>query len=117
MISPTLTTSTPLPGHEPFVSELTYARNHLIACQTRLYISRKCHPERTTIIRSHTRAVLAALSWVWDAQERERHTQGLTSITINIDTSQMRQYIEGEAKKLMANLCRSAKRRAKARKS
>lgn len=76
--SPTLTTSmhSPTPG-----SELAHARQHLREVQANLTWLRALTPHgsaeaiaegRPLILNAAKSQVLAALSWVWDAQERAR---------------------------------------------
>lgn len=66
-IFPTLMTSMPSPKAE---SELAWARTFLLARQIELRMTRRHRPVSHRAIRSAEKRVLAALSWVWDAQER-----------------------------------------------
>ena len=51
-------------------SELEQARRHLLECQEELAESRRSIGDPPGYFKSRE-AVLAALSWVWDAQERD----------------------------------------------
>lgn len=94
--SPTLTTSMPSPIP---VGELAYARAFLVARQVALYLTRRLCTEdaaqgdvfRKLDIWNAEKQVLAALSWVWDAQERarERDWSKMTQTEIFEDLSKI----------------------------
>ena len=70
------------------MTELERARAHLRECQRILYSQRRAWPHlcQGEMLSRDESNVLAALSWVWDAQERERMAQAIpieATITIN----------------------------------
>src|ERR1700685_2032060 len=68
------------------MTELEVARAYLLSCQRRLATRRSAHCDRFGIpaaevtmagydpFRSEKESIFAALSWVWDAQERNAET-------------------------------------------
>ena len=50
------------------MTEVEQARKHLLQAQRNLFMSRQYNSRK---LPTHTANVLAAISWLWDAQERE----------------------------------------------
>lgn len=107
--SPTLTTSMPSPIP---VGELAYARAFLVARQVALYLTRRLCTEdvaqgdvfRKLDIWNAEKQVLAALSWVWDAQERAHDTRSLVTVSINFDAGEMKRFFDKASKSLAARM-------------
>ena len=65
------------------MTELEQARAHLRRCQDRFH-HRRALGVGDVVREEAEAAVLAALSWVWDAQEREKHIRLISEDSILI---------------------------------
>lgn len=55
------------------MTDLKRARAHLLECQRQLFVWRSCN--RIAHPQMQENAVLAALSWVWEEQEKARQAE------------------------------------------